>query len=290
MKEFENLDRRVNAFRDDLADTRLRGRISDRRFVSGERGQVVVPSIGMFRQPRHDAMRETEAIIGETVAIFERRDGWAWVQLDRDGYVGYVAESAIGAIEPLATHRIAALSTFVYAAPDLKSEMLQSLTMNSLVAVKRKSDGAFLQLERGGYIASRHAAVITAFQSDFVAVAERFVGVPYLWGGKTCRGADCSGLVQIAMHASGLDCPRDSDMQQKTLGRLVDDRDGLRRGDLLFWKGHVGSMVDSDRLIHATAHYMEVVIEPVGKAIERTRAAGFPLVAVKRLDRLGHKS
>ena len=287
MSSTVKLDRRINAFRDDLASIGLRGRISDRRFVAGERGQVTSPSVGIFRHPRRDAMRETEAIIGETLTVFERADGWAWIQLDRDGYVGYMAESAVGPLKREPTHRVWTVATFVYAAPDMKSEVLRSLTMNSLITVKEEGDGVFLPLEGGGFVVRRHTAPTGAFHSDFIAVAERFVGTPYLWGGKTRLGLDCSGLVQTAMHAAGLDCPRDSDMQQQSIGRLVNDPEDRRRGDLLFWQGHVGAMVDSDRLIHATAHHMEVAIEPVEAVIERNLAAGLPLVAIRRPERLG---
>jgi cell wall-associated NlpC family hydrolase len=283
------LDRRVNAYRDDIAAIGLRGQIPDRRFVAGVRGQVKSPSVGIFRHPRREAMRETEAIIGETLTVFERANGWAWVQLDRDGYVGYMADAAIGPVMREPTHRIWAVATFVYAAPDIKSEVLGSLTMNSLVTVKEEGVGAFLPLEGGGYVVRRHTAPATAFHADFVAVAERFVGTPYLWGGKTRLGLDCSGLVQTAMHAAGLDCPRDSDMQLQSIGRLVKDPDDKRRGDLLFWQGHVGAMIDGERLIHATAHHMEVAIEPVEAVLERNLTAGLPLLAVKRPERLGRE-
>jgi cell wall-associated NlpC family hydrolase len=247
----------------------------------------VIPSTGIFRHPRREAMRESEAIFGETLTVFERANGWAWVQLDCDGYVGYLTDSAVGPIKDKATHRICAVATIVFAAPDMRSEVMCSLTMNSLIAVNEAPSGVFLPLADGGYVVRRHTAPIGAFHSDFIAVAERFVGTPYLWGGKTRLGLDCSGLIQTAMHAAGLDCPRDSDMQQQSIGTLVNDRGDTRRGDLHFWQGHVGAMVDSERLIHANAHHMEVAIEPLEAVLARNLAAGLPLVAVKRPERLG---
>jgi cell wall-associated NlpC family hydrolase len=146
----------------------------------------------------------------------------------------------------------------------------------------------FARLHDGSFVPARHLAEPGRFAKDFVAVAEQMVGAPYLWGGKTRQGLDCSGLVQTALHAAGIDCPRDSDMQQAELGRTVEigkDLGGLERGDLVFWKGHVGMMVDGFLLLHANAHHMAVVIESLDAAVSRIARTGLAITAVKRIER-----
>ena len=182
-----------------------------------------------------------------------------------------------------------ALGTFLYPSADVKACPWMQLSMNSMLAVAEMGP-AFARLEDGSFVPARHIAERDRTAPDFVAVAERFTGVPYLWGGKTRLGVDCSGLLQIAMQAAGLECPRDSDMQQAELGRDVpirDDLDGLTRGDLVFWKGHVGIMVDAFLLLHANAHHMAVVVEPLGSAVDRIARAGLALTAIRRLENKG---
>jgi cell wall-associated NlpC family hydrolase len=133
-----------------------------------------------------------------------------------------------------------------------------------------------------GYLPARHLAPLDRVEPDFVAVAERFLGTPYLWGGKTNNGVDCSGLVQVALAACGMPCPRDSDMQERALGAPVALADS-RRGDLLFWKGHVAIVRDAATLLHANAFHMMVAVEPIAEALARIEAAGSPVTSVKRL-------
>jgi cell wall-associated NlpC family hydrolase len=282
------LDRRLNAFRPDLADERLRDRVEAARFVSGERAQVVMPVLPVYRGPDEASLRETEALHGETVRVFERTGGWAWVQLESDGYVGYVAETGIAAGVSPATHRVAALGTYLYARPDIKSPVLARLPMNASLGIadigpqlSRTADGAF--------IATRHIAPIGQHEPDYVAVAERYLGVPYLWGGRSSAGLDCSGLVQMALMAAGLACPRDTDMQQRELGGAIAlDRppDRLQRGDLMFWKGHVAIVTAPGQMLHANAHHMQVAAEPIAPALARIAIAGSTLEALRRMGRL----
>jgi cell wall-associated NlpC family hydrolase len=278
-------DPRLHAYRPDLADERLKGRVEAARFVAGAPGQIIRPSVPLKARPSGMAGLENEALFGERVRVFERGDGWAWVQLERDGYVGYVPAEAIGAAVVFPTHRVHSVGTFLYPVADIKSPPLMHLSMGSEIAVQ-SIDDRFAQLQTGGFMIARHIAPLTRHARDFVAVAERFIGVPYLWGGRTRLGVDCSGLLQIALEAAGHKAPRDSDMQLASLGSEIlvpADLEGLQRGDLVFWKGHVAMMADSVLLLHANAHHMAVAVEPLSSAVERIAKAGSAVAAIRRL-------
>lgn len=283
------LDPRRNPYRDDLAAEALRGEVSAPCYAAGEPRQVVHSATPLRAKPDARASWTTEALFGELVTVYEERDGWAWAQLERDGYVGYLRSSALGTQVRQVTHRVKALGTMLYPSPDIKACPWMPLSMNSGLAVAEMGQ-PFARLEDGSFVPARHIVEREFFASDFVAVAERFTGVPYLWGGKTRLGVDCSGLLQIAMQASGLECPRDSDMQLSELGKDVpvrDDLDGLTRGDLVFWNGHVGIMADAFLLLHANAHHMAVVAEPLDSAVDRIARTGLSIAAIKRLQAKG---
>jgi cell wall-associated NlpC family hydrolase len=283
------LDPRRNAYRSDLAAEALRDKVQAPRYAPGERRQVVHSATPLREAPDARGSWTTEALFGELVTVYEERDGWAWVQLERDGYVGYLRPAALSAQIKRPTHRVQALGTFLYPSADVKACPWMQLSMNSMLAVAEMG-AAFARLEDGSFVPARHIVEHDRYAPDFVTVAERFTGVPYLWGGKTRLGVDCSSLLQIAMQAAGLECPRDSDMQQGELGKDVpirDDLDGLMRGDLVFWKGHVGIMVDAYLLLHANAHHMAVVVEPLGSAVDRIARAGWALTAIRRLEAEG---
>ena len=278
------LDPRLNAYRDDLADARLKGLVEAARFVEGVTRRVIATTAPVRRQPSPDAALDTEALYGETVTLFEEVEGWAWGQLANDGYVGWLPGAALGEPGMAATDKVGALRTFAYPRPDIKAPIVGVLSMASRVAVVG-AEGKFAVLDDGRFVIARHLLPIDDRAPDFVAVAERFVGVPYLWGGKSSLGIDCSGLVQLSMIMAGLCCPRDSDMQAAGAGTALDIPSGLpefRRGDLIFWKGHVGILKDADTLLHANAHHMEVATEPVTEAIARIAAGGLMVTAVRR--------
>lgn len=289
------LDGRTHAYRADLADIRLRGKVASAAFVDGKPRQVRAAALPLRERPDMRAGLANEALFGETMRSFEERAGWAWVQLDHDGYVGYVPAQALSGEVAAATHRVAALGTFVYPEPNIKTTPLLHLTMNAMVAID-ETDGKFSRLTTGGYIVDRHLLPVDKFSLDYAILAERFAGTPYLWGGRTRLGLDCSGLVQICLTAAGIACPRDSDMQLAAVGAalaLDDDLTSLERGDLVFWRGHVGIMIDGVMLVHANAHHMATVVEPLAQAearIRRSMSDTEGILAIKRLERRGRGS
>jgi cell wall-associated NlpC family hydrolase len=278
------LDPRLHAYRPDLADAQLEGLVEAERFVAARRMQVVEPVIGVHKAPRFDAMQLTQALMGETVNVFAENEGWAWVQLERDGYVGYVNANALSANVAAPTHRVAVPSTFLYNEPNLKTQPAILLTMNAQVIVTG-GDEKFAKLANGRFVFARHLRPAVEFETDFVAVSSMFRHVPYYWGGKSVQGLDCSGLVQLALEAAGVAAPRDSDMQEEMLGTrlMVNDLDGLVRGDLVFWKGHVGIMTDATTLLHANGYHMMVVEEPLRDAVARIASSYGEVTSVKRL-------
>ncbi len=284
------LDPRLTPARADLAAKHLAGKVAAARFVEGEAREVAEPQAPLRRAPSPDAPLDTEALKGERVTVYETSDeGWAWGQLESDGYVGFMPANALRDPGPTPTHKVAALRTLVFPGPSIKLPPVEALALGCRLAVAR-IEAPFAVTASGGFVPARHLAPIDAKKADFVAVAERFVGVPYLWGGKTSLGLDCSGLVQVAVTACGIPCPRDSDMQENALGvplalpNLSADLSRLRRGDLLFWKGHVAIVRDQRTLVHANAFHMAVAIEPINAAVDRIRAAGGEVTSVRRLS------
>lgn len=282
------LDARRNAYRADLADASLRGKVDAPRFAEGEVRQVIQSVVPMRAAPDLKTSFDTELLFGERVSVFDTRDGWAWVQAKSDRYVGYIPAAAITTGVLPSTHKVRALGTFVYPAADIKTPPLMQLSIGSQLSVA-DVDETFSRLVKGGYVVTRHINEIDRFHRDFVEIAERFIGTPYLWGGRTRNGIDCSGLVQVTLEAAGIAAPRDSDMQRSELGEEIPipkDLEGLERGDLIFWKGHVGIMVDGLMLLHANAHHMAVAIETLPEAAERISKSGSEIVAIRRLPAL----
>ena len=238
------LDPRITPARPDLAASHLRGQVDAPRYVDGTVQQVVAGQAPVRNEPHHGATMITEALHGDRVTIYETDDeGWAWGQLASDGYVGWIPAAALLAPGPPPTHKVTALRTLVFPGASIKQPPSDALPLGSHVTVARE-DASFCITPSGGHIPKRHLSSLDAVEPDFVAVAERFLGVPYLWGGKTSLGLDCSGLVQVSLTACGIACPRDSDMQEAAVGRSTPSSE-LRRGDLVFWKGHVAIARDS---------------------------------------------
>jgi hypothetical protein len=282
-----DFDPRLTPARPDLAAAYLRGQVAADAYIEGRALHVHVGTADLRHAPAPDAPLDTQALFGEKVMLYEDHEGWGWVQLARDGYVGYISMAALaeGQIKP--THRVTVNRSFVYPGPDLKFSARDALPLGAAVHV-RATKGGFAQIDDAAYVFSGHLLRTSENQKEFVAVAERLLHAPYLWGGKTSLGIDCSGLVQISLDAAGIDAPRDTDLQEQALGLPIavdPDLAGLRRGDLVFWHGHVGIMRDETTLLHANAHHMLVASEPLRIARDRTLAkTAQPISAIKRLE------
>jgi len=271
----ETLDPRLHAYRPDLADIALQGSVQAARFVPGSPGKIMTPIANVHAVPDRAAPCTTQALLGESIAIFETRNGWHWVQLAQDNYVGYIAASDADIGENKTTHTITAPLAHVYTRPDIKSQPLEILPMGARIQTVRAADADWLSMMRGGYI--KTIATTPLPQMDYMTLAAKFITAPYLWGGRTALGIDCSGLVQLALHTIGHECPRDSDQQAEALGKSLSANAQPQRGDFVFFKGHVGIMWDETNLLHANATTMNVAIEPL--EIVRQRAM---VTAIKR--------
>lgn len=275
-------DPRLTPARPDLASAALKGQVDAARYVEGDVRRVAVPVAPLRRRPASDAPLETQALFGETVRVFEDdSEGWSWVQLEADRYVGYMPTEALAPPGAEPTHTVRALRTFLFPGPDIKLPPREALVLGSKVAVREVRGG--FAVTPDGFLPAVHLAERAEREGDFVTVAARFLGVPYLWGGRSSLGLDCSGLVQTALAATGVAAPRDSDMQEAALGAPLALDAELRRGDLLFWPGHVGIAEAADTLLHANAFHMAVAREPVGEALTRIAAAGLALRSIRRL-------
>lgn len=272
------IDPRTCLSRNGIATARLEGLLSAERHVPTLRRQVVAPVAPLRRSPRVDAEQLSQLLFGEVVDVLEEVDGYAFAQSGRDGYVGFVDTDCLAGI-PIAVPadtgllRVSVLRTYAFSEPSIKSLPVGLYSLNALVEPDVR-EGRFVRAAGGGgWFIAEHLAPLGQFDTDPVAVAERFLGTPYLWGGNESLGLDCSGLVQQALRACGMACPRDSD-QQMALGTAIDPADGLERGDLIFWRGHVGFIAGENLLLHANGHHMAVVLEPLDEAIRRIEAAG----------------
>ncbi|MGY4475996.1 C40 family peptidase [Bradyrhizobium sp. USDA 3364] len=278
-------DPRLTPARADLAAKYLEGKVKAARFVEGETFEVFDAIAPLRQSPAADAEQMTQALRGERVTVYDRNgEGWAWGQLADDGYVGWIPDAALTTPDAAPTHKVTAPRTLAFPGPSIKLPPAEALAMGTKLAIVRE-DGPFAVTREGWHLPRRHLAPLEVMAQDFVGIAEQFVGTPYLWGGKSSLGIDCSGLVQIALTAAGTGCPRDSDMQQDGLGRELAAAESkhLQRGDLIFWKGHVAIARDAATIVHANAHHMATVVENTQAAIARIKAAGNEVLAIKRL-------
>lgn len=284
-----SFDRRLTPARADLAAVKLKGFVDAPAYVEGRPGRIIEAVAPVRVAPRPDAVLDTEALFGETLQVYDTDDeGWSWVQLDRDGYVGYVPANAILFGEaPAPTHRVMALRSFVFPGPTIKEPPVTWVSLGSDLRITREIEAngrRFGVLDNGGAIVMQHVAPIGSLETDAVAVAERFIGTPYLWGGKSSLGIDCSGLVQTALRAVGIAAPRDSDLQTTDLGQGISlDPSTWQRGDILCWPGHVAFVRDRDTILHANAFHMATAVEDMGAALHRIEAAGSALKSVRRV-------
>ncbi|MCC5780698.1 C40 family peptidase [Nitratireductor sp. B36] len=267
------LDRRLHAHRPDLADARLEGKVDATRFTAGTPARIGTPVADVHSAPRSDAGMDTQFLHGDAVRVFEQREGWAWVQAEHDGYVGYVSTNALADTDFTPTHRVTAQRSFVYPEPELKKPAIAAHSMGAAVSVSEIVENRgtqYMLLASGGAMIAGHLQPLASHQEDYVTVAEIFLHTPYLWGGTSGFGIDCSGLVQLSMRMAGKTVLRDTDMQADSIGTLIDPAEtAVQRGDLVFWKGHVAIMLDHEMMLHANGNTMTVAREPLSDAIER---------------------
>ncbi|SFR09087.1 C40 family peptidase [Poseidonocella sedimentorum] len=262
-----------------VASAALRGHVTAARFVEGAARQISAPVADLLHAPR--GKRQRQVVTGEGVTVWEIEDGWAFVTLARCGYCGYLRAGVLGEALPV-THRISARSTHLYAEADFKAADLAALSYGARVQVIGTS-GRFCETPQG-FLPSAHLEPLSRPALDPVAEAERFIGTPYLWGGNSGFGIDCSGLVQAACLAHGIAAAGDSDLQAEALGEDVPAGTPPARGDLLFWTGHVAWVRDADHVIHANVHHMAVAVEGLAEATGRIAAQGDgPVTRHKRL-------
>jgi hypothetical protein len=264
------LDPRLTLARDGVAARSLEGIVPADRYVDTTLRQAQVPAAALRRAPFADAEQLDQLLFGELFEVLDEADGWAFGQAQRDGYVGYVAATALGAPGAKPTHTVRVLRTYGFSAPSIKAAPVGLYSMNAPVAEEGR-EGRFVKTP-GGWFVAEHLAPVGEDAPDYVAIAERFVGTPYQWGGRESLGLDCSGLVQQALYAAGIACPRDSD-QQAAMGEPV-EASALRRGDLMFWRGHVAMLTSPTEIIHANSFHMAVAIEPLAEVVERTSRLG----------------
>ncbi len=281
----DDLDPRLHPLRDDLAGAELAGRVERPRFAEGRPTRVAVGTLDLRRAPAHDAMLVSQLFHGDEVRVYETADGWAWLQNAADRYVGYAEADALRDTVEATTHWVRMPRSHAYPAPDMKAPPLDALPMTAQVRVLSERQG-YSELAWGartGWVPSRHLLPSGEVVEDFVATALAFLGMPYLWGGRTSLGLDCSGLVQVALAAAGVAAPRDSDMQEASLGELRPLDAPATRGDLYYMPGHVTIALDRWRVVHANAHDMMTSIEPLEDLVARVKAeSGTGITAIRR--------
>lgn len=271
-------DRRLTPFSGHFALESLRGKVAAQAFIRGEPARLIVPLVDLVASP--GALRERQVIFGAALTVIERRAGLAFVQAAADGYCGWLPEAALGPAL-VASHVVNALGSHVYREPSIKRGEVMALGIGARLAVEEIT-GRFARIAEG-WVPRSHIRPIEQPEADPVAVAERLLGTPYLWGGNSRDGIDCSGLVQLALTLCGIGCPADSDQQRAAFGAFLPEGARPERGDLLFWPGHVAMAVDGTRLIHANGQTMTVAHEDIDACIARIDAAGEgPLYGIKR--------
>lgn len=277
-----SFDPRMTPARADLAAAHLKGKVNAPRYAEGQKLTVSAPILDVTGAPERSSGLTSQLLMGEVFTAYEQsaETGLAWGQAERDGYVGYVSLAGLDGDVPAADAQVIVRSTHIYPEPNIKTRPLESLPFLARVSRKQEENG-FFEIEGGGYCAKTHLSNIGPVGPDFVSFAEGFQGTPYLWGGRSGDGIDCSGLIQLSLAATGRDAPRDSDMQETQLGEIANQP--FERGDLVFWKGHVGVMQSAELLLHANSYFMQVTSEPLKGAKERIALTDGPITAIKRL-------
>ncbi|HAU29241.1 MAG TPA: peptidase P60 [Rhodospirillaceae bacterium] len=258
------LDHRTNPYRDDLAAAFLKDRIKAARYVEGEDMRIAIGLASLHDAPDSQTPAATQLLYGETFTVFDEGDDWAWGQNATDGYVGYLPAEVLSPQGNAATHSISVLRTFVYRRPDMKAPACDLLSMNARVTILDEEAG-FARIDRDAWVFLPHLSPMDQHESDIAKTALSFLGTPYLWGGRSSLGLDCSALVQMSLLRAGMACPRDSDLQKSVLGSVVPADEPIQRGDIIFSPGHVAIAVDATHAVHANGHKMMVTVNPIAE-------------------------
>ncbi len=287
-------DPRITPYRDGLAAAHLRGKVKADNYIDAVRHQVMMPVAPLHKAPSSASMMDTQLLLGAEFDIYDIHNGWAWGQevqitttgANSTGYVGYIPNMALARSARTPTHRIKTIRAPIFLKPDLKTAIRTTLPLNAKICIEDE-DGAYLHIPDMGFVHTNHVAPLQPAaqidNSDFVAAAELHMGLPYIWGGISPDGVDCSGLVQTALRCVARQAPRDTDMQEAELGNALPKNAKLKRGDLVFWQGHVGIMRDATNLLHANAYHMLVASEPLTEASARIEKTAGPISSIKRL-------
>jgi len=276
-------DPRLNPWRNDIAADHLRGEVDAPAFVKGQDYEVIAPVTNLHRSPAHGAIVDSQLLLGERFRVYDVKGAWAWGQCQHDDYVGYVLREDLDQCQN-STHIVRQLRCHIFSDPDIKSRPIMAVSMGARLAATNTT-GRFTELESGGFIVTQSIMPKGATVPDYIATARQFIGTPYLWGGRESMGIDCSGLVQIALSMAGRACPRDSDLQEASLGQILTEEPTT--GDVVFWRGHVGFISAPGRLLHANATHMQVIEEDFAEACERIASTSGSVTAVKRLSSSG---
>ncbi|HEX5537060.1 MAG TPA: C40 family peptidase [Sphingobium sp.] len=275
------LDRRVNAIRGDLADISLAGILFAPHYARALPMHCIVPGAFLRESGSGDARAASQILAGETFHVLDVTGAWAWGFCDHDGYVGYVERDALATGILAATHQVSARTAPVFATPDIKSPVVDMLPAGSRITGEAAGD---FVVTATGAVHVRHLLNAGQFEIDWVAAAERQIGQPYVWGGRGQGGIDCSGLVQLALGQAGVRVPRDTDLQRDSIGTPLADDAVLERGDVVFFPGHVGIMLDAERMLHANAWWMNTIIEPLSDVVARLEPQHeHPILARRRV-------
>jgi cell wall-associated NlpC family hydrolase len=285
------MDPRLTPAGPSLALSSLKGKVSSETFTDGIQATIIHPNVSIKANPAPNAANVSEMLFGEHLTVIKASDGWAWIQANLDDYVGFVPVAAYTNKSLTPTHRVSEPLTHLYGSSDMKLPALMPLPMGSQVQVKGSIDKGFVEVTNSysgdntsGWIYESHLSPLNTKPKNFTDVAEKFLGSPYLWGGRTMAGIDCSALVQMAAIMASIPCPRDTDMQLAAFKNDIRGDEPLKRGDVLFFHGHVVIMVDEKNIIHANGFVMKVMIEPLADLIERQKKIhSDPVIGRKRL-------
>ena len=278
----KNLDPREHPYKKNVAASYLKNEIVSERYVDGETTKVTASLLPMHCEPDFRATRASELLFGEIFTIYDLTENWAWGQSQTDGYVGFVPAKSLSEELVAATHEVGVLRTYAFSCPNLKSEILTTLHMTSRVLVTCEQGGYYFT-DVGGWVPKSHLKRIGDYERDVVKIARKYLGAPYLWGGRSSFGLDCSGLVQLSLAGIGRSVPRDSDQQERSVGKKLDN--GLldaSPGDLLYMPGHVAMMSTLETVIHSNAFHMSVIEEPLGRLLDRLDTQKIRVSTVRR--------